>query len=159
MEDGDRRARACPPLPHEADHAAHGPGHLLHPQRGQDLDRPVDRRGSDSTKWRVYGPDVLPLWTADMDFRARLLSDPRAAVAEFTGRELPEGVNIQFIENHLLIPILMKEGVAVRDAPPSDVMTEPVLSSLFDWPVSVHRLPEGSPQFVAERRPDRTRPA
>jgi cystathionine beta-lyase len=35
-----------------------------------DLDRVIDRRHSDSTKWHVYGPDVLPLWTADMDFRA-----------------------------------------------------------------------------------------
>ena len=34
-----------------------------------DFDQPLDRRDSDSTKWRVYGPDVLPLWTADMDFR------------------------------------------------------------------------------------------
>jgi cystathionine beta-lyase len=35
-----------------------------------DFDTPIDRRRSDSTKWHVYGPDVLPLWTADMDFRA-----------------------------------------------------------------------------------------
>jgi cystathionine beta-lyase len=34
-----------------------------------DFDLPVDRMHSDSTKWHVYGPDVLPLWTADMDFR------------------------------------------------------------------------------------------
>jgi cystathionine beta-lyase len=34
-----------------------------------DFDELIDRRRSDSTKWHVYGPDVLPLWTADMDFR------------------------------------------------------------------------------------------
>ena len=34
-----------------------------------DFDRVIDRRHSDSTKWHVYGADVLPLWTADMDFR------------------------------------------------------------------------------------------
>jgi cystathionine beta-lyase len=34
-----------------------------------DFDQSVDRRHSDSTKWHVYGPGVLPLWTADMDFR------------------------------------------------------------------------------------------
>jgi cystathionine beta-lyase len=34
-----------------------------------DFDRPLDRLHSDSTKWRVYAGDVLPLWTADMDFR------------------------------------------------------------------------------------------
>lgn len=27
-----------------------------------------DRRGTDSLKWAMYGPDVLPLWVADMDF-------------------------------------------------------------------------------------------
>ncbi len=34
-----------------------------------DFDRVIDRRDSDSTKWGYYPADVLPLWTADMDFR------------------------------------------------------------------------------------------
>ena len=33
-----------------------------------DFDTVVDRRSSDSNKWRKYPPDVLPLWVADMDF-------------------------------------------------------------------------------------------
>ncbi len=33
-----------------------------------DFDLPIDRRHSDSHKWNKYGPDVLPLWIADMDF-------------------------------------------------------------------------------------------
>ncbi|MBI2906341.1 MAG: putative C-S lyase [Chloroflexi bacterium] len=33
-----------------------------------DFDRIIDRRFSDSSKWRRYAPDVLPLWVADMDF-------------------------------------------------------------------------------------------
>ncbi len=33
-----------------------------------DFSRVVDRRHSDSVKWREYGEDVLPLWIADMDF-------------------------------------------------------------------------------------------
>ncbi len=33
-----------------------------------DFDRIVERRDTDSNKWRKYGPDVLPLWVADMDF-------------------------------------------------------------------------------------------
>jgi cysteine-S-conjugate beta-lyase len=33
-----------------------------------DFDNPPDRRNTDSVKWRLYGPDVLPLWVADMDF-------------------------------------------------------------------------------------------
>lgn len=35
-----------------------------------DLDRPVERRGTNSAKWSRYDPDVLPLWVADMDFRS-----------------------------------------------------------------------------------------
>lgn len=34
------------------------------------LDELVDRRRSDSEKWRRYGEEVLPLWVADMDFRS-----------------------------------------------------------------------------------------
>ena len=34
------------------------------------FDEPVDRAGTASTKWRRYGPDVLPFWVADMDFKA-----------------------------------------------------------------------------------------
>jgi cystathionine beta-lyase len=33
-----------------------------------DFDRVVDRRASDSNKWRKFPPDVLPMWVADMDF-------------------------------------------------------------------------------------------
>ena len=33
-----------------------------------DFDRLIDRRGTHSDKWQKYGPDVLPLWIADMDF-------------------------------------------------------------------------------------------
>jgi cystathionine beta-lyase len=36
--------------------------------QGSDLDRLVDRRFSDSVKWRLYDSDVLPMWVADMDF-------------------------------------------------------------------------------------------
>jgi cystathionine beta-lyase len=34
-----------------------------------DFDRVIDRRHTGSAKWESYG-DALPLWTADMDFRA-----------------------------------------------------------------------------------------
>jgi cystathionine beta-lyase len=34
------------------------------------FDQVVDRRGTNSLKWRRFGPDVLPLWVADMDFPA-----------------------------------------------------------------------------------------
>jgi len=32
------------------------------------FDQIIDRQKSDSVKWRLYDPDVLPLWVADMDF-------------------------------------------------------------------------------------------
>ena len=35
-----------------------------------DLDTLIDRRHSDSEKWRAYGDGVLPMWVADMDFRS-----------------------------------------------------------------------------------------
>jgi cysteine-S-conjugate beta-lyase len=33
-----------------------------------DFDRVIERRGTGSSKWFRYPPDVLPLWVADMDF-------------------------------------------------------------------------------------------
>ena len=33
-----------------------------------DFDQVINRTDSDSAKWRHFGPDVLPLWVADMDF-------------------------------------------------------------------------------------------
>jgi cystathionine beta-lyase len=33
-----------------------------------DFDHVIDRRNSDSNKWRKFPADVLPLWVADMDF-------------------------------------------------------------------------------------------
>lgn len=35
-----------------------------------DFDRVIERRHTESNKWRKYGPDVVPLWVADMDFRS-----------------------------------------------------------------------------------------
>lgn len=35
-----------------------------------DFDPIIDRRHTDSAKWRWYDEDVLPLWVADMDFAA-----------------------------------------------------------------------------------------
>jgi cystathionine beta-lyase len=35
-----------------------------------DFDRVIERRGTDSNKWGVFGDEVLPLWVADMDFES-----------------------------------------------------------------------------------------
>ena len=37
---------------------------------GYDFDAPVERRGTWSTRWERYPPDVIPLWVADTDFPA-----------------------------------------------------------------------------------------
>ncbi|MEM7294362.1 MAG: hypothetical protein AAF420_13355 [Pseudomonadota bacterium] len=34
-----------------------------------DFDTPIDRFDRGSYKWDRYGRDVLPMWTADMDFK------------------------------------------------------------------------------------------
>ncbi len=34
------------------------------------FDQIIDRRPTESNKWHHYGPDVLPLWVADMDFQS-----------------------------------------------------------------------------------------
>lgn len=34
------------------------------------FDTPIDRRATESTKWRAFPPDVLPMFVADMDFRS-----------------------------------------------------------------------------------------
>ena len=47
------------------------------------FDAIIDRRGTNSTKWRQYPADVLPLWVADMDFAA---PEPiQAALQRFVG--------------------------------------------------------------------------
>lgn len=52
-----------------------------------DFDAPIERRGSDSSKWRRYaGRDVLPLWVADLDFAAP------PAVIEALHRRVDHGV-------------------------------------------------------------------
>lgn len=36
-----------------------------------DFDTCIDRKGSDSAKWRKYhGKDIIPMWVADMDFKS-----------------------------------------------------------------------------------------
>lgn len=62
-----------------------------------DFDQIMDRLGTESAKWHVYGPDVLPMWLADMDFRSpepviRALQD-RVAHGIFGYGGPPEGLS------------------------------------------------------------------
>jgi cystathionine beta-lyase len=48
--------------------------------------RSIDRRGTDSVKWGLYGEDVLPMWVADTDFNSP------AAVIEALQKRVEHGV-------------------------------------------------------------------
>jgi cystathionine beta-lyase len=64
------------------------------------FDTHIDRSATNSIKWKLFGPDVLPLWVADMDFAAPepVQNALRRAVEhgiygyEFPSRELCETV-------------------------------------------------------------------
>jgi cystathionine beta-lyase len=69
------------------------------------FDRIIDRRESDSIKWKYYPPDVLPMWVADMDF---LTPEPvRAALHAMLDRGV---LGYEFLQRHT------KEVVAARMA-------------------------------------------
>jgi cystathionine beta-lyase len=73
----------------------------------------IDRRGTNSSKWRQYPEDVLPLWVADMDFAA---PEPiRAALHRFVGHGV---LGYEFPTKEL------RETVAVR------------MQTLYGWQVS-----------------------
>jgi cystathionine beta-lyase len=66
------------------------------------FDTPVERRGSDSLKWGLYGDrDILPLWVADMDF----LSAP--AITEALARRTAHGIYGYAKDSHAAIDALI----------------------------------------------------
>ncbi len=65
-----------------------------------DLDRIIERRGTDSVKWNRYDPDVLPLWVADMDFAS---PDP---VTEALRQRVDQGVFGYGVEPQELRPVV-----------------------------------------------------
>ena len=46
-----------------------------------DFDEYVERRGTDAKKYNQYGPDVIPMWIADTDFKC-----PQPVVAAVVAR-------------------------------------------------------------------------
>jgi cystathionine beta-lyase len=72
-----------------------------------DFDRVVDRRSSDSNKWRKFPPDVLPLWVADMDF-----ASPPAVVRALRTRV--EHGFFGYLVEHNELPEIVAERVAKR---------------------------------------------
>ncbi len=59
-----------------------------------DFDTVVERRGTGSDKWDSYGPDILPMWIADSDFKSpQPVIDAIRAVADrgIFGYSKPDG--------------------------------------------------------------------
>lgn len=54
---------------------------------------------------------ILSRSATDMDFRKKLVNDPRSAVAEFGGHEVPASFNIRFIENNADATIVLPDPV------------------------------------------------
>jgi iron complex transport system ATP-binding protein len=52
--------------------------------------------------------------------------------------------------------VLLDGGRVVADDTPERVLEPERLAAVFEWPISVSRLPDGSPQLYAERRAPRT---
>ena len=77
-----------------------------------DFDQVVERRNTDSMKWRKYPADVIPLWVADMDFVA-----PEPVI-----RALHERVN-HGILGYSLPPFELKTAIQER------------LKRLYQWEV------------------------
>jgi hypothetical protein len=54
---------------------------------------------------------VLARSATDMEFRQKLVSEPRAAFSEYTGREVPESFNVAFVENQADATIVLPNAI------------------------------------------------
>ena len=93
-----------------------------------DFDRVVDRRHTDSNKWRKCPPDVLPLWVADMDFPS-----PPAVVQALRARV--EHGFFGYLTEHNDLPEIVAERVAKRygwRVSPEAVLTLPGVIAGFN---------------------------
>jgi hypothetical protein len=81
---------------------------------------------------------MLERSATDADFRRRLLTDPRSAVSEFTGHELPESWNVVFVENQASATLVLPDPIdpaaelseAELTAVAGGVTTSPVCSAI-----------------------------
>ena len=97
------------------------------------FDEIIDRRSTDSAKWNRYDADVIPSWTADMDF----LSPP--AVAEALQKRVAHGIFGYSMAGGFATGGGVQEAVSTRysqlygmDTAPEDVLIVPgVVSGLY----------------------------
>jgi cystathionine beta-lyase len=140
-----------------------------------DFDRLVDRRSTNSLKWRRYDPDVLPLWVADMDFPAPppVLEALRRAVEHgifgyaIPARELAEAVagRMQRLYGWQVAPemVLATPGIVSAFAAAARAFCQPGQGILVQPPVyppflSVHQTAGLVRQDAPLRRIARSQP-
>jgi iron complex transport system ATP-binding protein len=98
---------------------------------------------------------VLDEPTASLDVRHEMeLFELVAGLAR------PGGLAALVVSHHINVAarfadrlVLLAGGRVVADDAPARVLEPERLRAVFGWPVSVHRLPDGSPQLFPERRP------
>jgi len=112
------------------------------------FDQPVNRRGTDSIKWAEYGEDVIPLWIADMDFRA--CDEVVAALA----RRAQEGCFGYACESKPAIRAMVdyhREHYGLEIDPEWVVPQPGVVTSVNTFcKLLKERRPEGSDVFISE---------
>ncbi len=93
------------------------------------FDERINRRKSESFKWRYYDEDVLPMWVADMDFRS-----PEPVMAALHQR-IEHGVfGYPYVVDGLIETII--ERMAAQYAwniQPEDVLLVPGVVTGFNW--------------------------
>jgi cystathionine beta-lyase len=92
-----------------------------------DFDRLTERRGTDSNKWRKYGPEVLPLWVADMDFPS---PEPviRALRARVEQGVYGYGYGLEVTELHAVVAERLAARHGWRVAPEAIVLVPGVIA-------------------------------
>jgi hypothetical protein len=77
--------------------------------------------------------ELLHRSATDPGFRAKLLNEPRAALAEFTGREVASTLNVRFIENQGGVPTILLPDPIDPDQPLTDEELESVAGGTTGW--------------------------
>jgi iron complex transport system ATP-binding protein len=99
--------------------------------------------------------------------RLLLLDEPGAALDlahemalfEFLRELVDGGMGVLAITHHLNLAtryadriVLLDKGRIAGEGSPTEVLVPELVSRVFDWPVSVHTLEDGSPHLVPQRR-------
>ena len=107
------------------------------------FDTKIDRRGTHSIKWGLYGEDVLPLWVADMDFAV-----PQEIISAISTRLDHPIFGYQSKDEDLLEIIcdwiLTQYGWKIK---PVDILLMPGVVAGFNWAVHSHVQPGNSVLF------------